>query len=126
MMTAVVVAGVLSAFAVPLGLSSVTAQRLGAAVEAMSRDVERARLMALERNATVTVRCDSPGTYTAAGKMRRLPEGVHFSDGSADSVVFGRLGAVSDGLAKSFVLASVSGQSAEVVIGPAGSVEVRR
>jgi hypothetical protein len=125
-MSALVVTGVLSATALPVGRTSVSTYQMNSAIQTMSRDLEQARLKALESNGAVTVRCESDETYSVAGKLRRLPGGVRFSDVSADSVVFGHLGAVKDGVAQTFVLVSKVEEEAELRVRIAGAVEVRK
>ncbi len=122
---ALLATAVLSAMAIPVGRSSVADYQLNSAAELLSRDLERARLKALDANGDVALRRESDGTYSLSGKLQRLPHGVSFSISSADSVVFNRFGAVSDGVATSFVL-TMGIRSRELRIRAAGAVEVRR
>ncbi len=124
LMSALAVTGVLSAAALPVGRSSVSTYQLDSAVQTLSRDLEQARLKALESNTEVVVVRESDDTYAVAGRVRRLPGGVRFSEVSADSVVFAHLGALKAGVAQTIVLVSRASAEAELRVGVAGAVEV--
>lgn len=108
--------------AVPLGRSGVATYELSAATTTLCRDLERARLKALEANADVGLHRESERSYRISGKTHFLPNRARFSGSSADSVVFNRLGAVSDGVMAIFVI-EAAGRSRGLRVGAAGAVE---
>ncbi len=119
---ALMVTAVLSTMALPVGRSGVATYELSAATTTVCRDLERARLKALEANAEVMVSRESERSYRIAERVQRLPKGARFSSTSADSLVFNRLGAVSDGGVATFVI-ELGDRSRELRVGAAGAVE---
>ncbi len=124
LMVTLFITGVLSAMALPLSRSMIGQNQLSTASEVLSRDLERARLRALDGNRKITVRRQSDQTYNVDGKDHQLAGEIRFSAVSADSITFSRLGVLADGIQQSFMLVHPEGDSHTVLVRPAGLVEV--
>ncbi len=125
-MTALALTAVLGTIAFPAGRSTIRRHQLNSAVQTLSSDLSRTRLKALETNGTALLQLDSWSSYRVAGRLTQLPANVHFSDASADSVVFDRFGLVADGQEHRLVLIGPDGAARELRIRPTGAVEARK
>ncbi len=126
MVTLLVVMGVVSAIALPAGRAAISSYQLKTAVKALSSDMNRVRLKALETNNEASLHFESSDTYVVDDKARRLPNDIRIADSSADSIAFNRLGIVTDGVQRGFVLVGPHGHLRELRVSASGAVEVLR
>lgn len=109
----------------PLSRRVIANYQLNTAVQTLVSDLSQTKIRAIQANEISSVKLETESYYRAAGHPRELPGMVKFDGESADSVAFNGLGAVTDGMAHSFVLVNTYGEEREVRVYAAGGHEVR-
>jgi len=110
----------------PLSRRVVARYQLSTAVQTLVADLTQVKIRAIQSNAVVTLRRESNRDYRVAGAPRQLPGMVRFDGGSADSVAYNGLGALSGGSTQRFVLVNAFGETREIRVYASGGHEVRR
>lgn len=113
------ITGILLGMAVPAISESLTSIRLQTTARGFAADLRRARIEALRRNISVSVRAQTAGAYQIDSVgQRTLEGGVTFASSSADSVRFASFGPSLTG-AVTFVL-TIGSDSVNVAVAPSG------
>ena len=119
----VMISSIMLAIAAPSISESLASVRLGTTARTFAADLRRARVEALRRNVSITVRTQTGGAYVIDSiGSRNLDDDVVFSASSGDSVRFASFGLSLTG-AVTFYL-SVGSDSASVVVSAAGLTTV--